>query len=134
MAKKWYTKEARFITPALNPLYFHAEGIYIDGSLFQNNTPILDNILRITVKPNRWCIVSHSISFGLPTYQGGQVGFLTKNFLWLPGQGHAQNDKIFSNGNPYGMGLNIIPVVCTAGPVDIMDIIYDASFIMEVTV
>jgi hypothetical protein len=136
MAKIWYTKDAQYTLPAWNPMYFEMDGIYIDSSLFENGTPVLDNILWISVQPDKGHLVNHSITLSIPSFASGQVTMLSKMFTWLPGQGNAQSDKIFCNGQPYGMGLNIISVLCAIilGGVNYIPIIYDVGLIMEVNI
>jgi len=136
MATKWYTKDALYTLPAWNPVYFEMDGIYIDSSLFENGTPVLDNILWISVQPDKGHIVNHSITLSTPSFANGKVTMLNKMFTWLPGQDYAQSEKIFCNGHPYGVGLNIIGVLCAIilGGVNVVPIIYDVSFIMEVKV
>jgi hypothetical protein len=136
MAKRWYTKEAQYTLPAWNPVYVTIDGIYIDSELFENTIPVQDLVLWISVQPDTWHIVNHGINFSLPIFSVGKVDFLYKQFTWLPGQGHAQSDKIFCNGHPYGMGLNPMGVSCAiiVGGVIANPIIYDVSYIMEVDV
>jgi len=134
MAKRWYTKEAQYTLPAWNPVYVTIDGIYIDSYLFENNITVLDSTLSISVQPDTWHICSHGINFSLPTFKNGVVEFLYKYFSWLPGQSHAQSDKIFCNGHPYGMGLNPMGITCAIiiGGLIGNPIIYDVSFTMEV--
>lgn len=136
MATRWYTKDAQYVLPRLNPSWFEIDGIYIDGYLFENDVRVLNNILWVSVQPEHWSYTNHQITFAIPTYSGGHVTIVNRMFTWLPGQNHTQSAKIYTNGNPYGMGLNIISVLCSIilGGVDVTDLIYNASFIMEVTV
>lgn len=136
MTTKWYTKDAAYTLPAWNPVYFEIDGIYIDSSLFEKGTPVLDTILWISVQPNKGHVVYHSITLGIPSFANGTVTMLNKMFSWLPVQRHAQSDKIFCNGNPYGVGLNIIGVLCAIilGGVNVVPITYDVSLSLEVKV
>lgn len=136
MATRWYTKTAQYTLPAWNLLYFAIDGMYIDGYLFENNVTVLDNILWLSIKPTASHIVGHGINFSLPSFNGTTVKFLYKAFTWLPFQDHAQSDKIFCNGQPYGMGVNTLGVsmAIIVGGIIANPIIYDVSFIMEVTV
>lgn len=134
MAKRWYTKEATYILPAWRPLAVHIDGLYIDGYLFDQNIPVLDNTVWISVKPRTSPAFIHSINFSVPQYINGKVNFLYKEFTWWLGQSHAQSDKIFCNGHPYGMGINLFGVACYIAGIIASDIVYDVSFIMEVDI
>lgn len=134
MAKRWYEKTAQYKLPAWKTLIFHVDGMYLDGYLFDQNIPILDNTVHITVTPQNWHSFFHEIVFSVPTYQNGVVGFLGARFGWWPTQQHTQSDKIFCSGQPYGMGVNVIGVGCLLIGVISRDIVYDVSYIMEVDI
>jgi hypothetical protein len=136
MATRWYTKDAQYVLPAWHPIWLEVDGFYVDSSLFDQNIPVLDTILWISVGLDHWSYTNHQITFAIQSYQNGQVTPLNKMFTWLPGQAHTQSDKIYCNGHPYGMGLNILAVetsMILGGP-DVTDILYDASLILEVIV
>ena len=134
MAKRWYEKTAQYRLPAWKMFAFHIDGMYLDGYLFEQNIPVLDNTVSISVTPQNWHTFFHEILFSVPTYQGGVVDFLHGHFWWWPGQQHAQTNKVFCNGHPYGMGVNTIGVSCYIGGVISRDIVYDVSYIMEVDI
>lgn len=138
MAKKYYLKETQYTLPAWNIVRAEPDALYIDGDLFSNNIPVLDNVFWISVQPDAWHIIGHQIEFVLATFNRSTntVEFLSKTFYWAPGESATKSGKVFCNGNPYGMGVNMFGVnIQIIGPTPIANpIIYDASLIMEVTV
>lgn len=130
-----YSKTARYRIPAWNMGATYMDGIYIDGALFDNNIPVRDGVIRMSVTPQYGHWVDHWADFGFPTYQNGQVIRLGHKFWWPPGSSHAQNYDFYYNGHPYGMGLNTIAAQLSLSPLPISrDIVYDVIyvFIMEV--
>lgn len=132
MAKLYYEKSATYVLPAWRIAAFHIDGMYVDGVLFENNIPVVDNTVWISLQPRNSHSFRHDIIFSIPRYSNGVVDFLYHDFWWWPGQNHAQSDKIFCNGFPYGMGINTIGVSCTLFGIISQDIIYDVDYIMEV--
>jgi len=134
MAKRWYTKDAVYVLPKGN-LYAPAlDGIYINADLFENNIPVQDCVLWITIQPRSGHSFVHKADFGVPSFQAGQVIRLSHEFWWSLGQSHSQAAKIHYNGNPYGMGLNTIAVEMRIDAWITRDVVYDVSYIMEVDV
>lgn len=135
MSKLWYTHNATYRMPAGKILALYMDGIYIDGSLFENNIPLLDCVAHIQVKPRDYHLVEHGVEFGFPSFQNGQVKRIALEFDWLPFQEHKQSKILDYYGNPYGMGLNTIAVqpYIVIFPIP-FDIIYDVSYTMEVDV
>lgn len=136
MAKKWYEKTALYTLPAWWLYNIQVDAIHIDSGLFETNTRVIDCILWISVKPRDKHGLGHSIDFGVPSYQlYGSVTRLNKMFGWAAWNNDAQSDKIFYNGNPYGMGLNTIAVEMRLSLVPLTSTIYyDVSYIMEVDI
>ena len=134
MAKRYYTKTAQYILPAWKMFAFHIDGIYVDGYLFDQNIPLLDAKMSITVTPQNWHTFFHEILLRMPKFQGGVVDFLQAHLWWWPGQQHIQNHTMYSSGYPYGMGINGIGVACYLGGIITRDIVYDVSYVMEVDV
>lgn len=135
MAKRWYLKTTQYTLPAWNVWAALLDGLYINGELFEGNIPLQDLVVWISVQPDAYHIVNHAVTFNIAVYQNGTVNFLHKTFMWYIGQGQAQSDKIFTNGQPYGIGVNMFGVSCQNMSFPIANpIIYDTHFIMEVIV
>jgi hypothetical protein len=137
MATKWYTKNAQFKLPAWQAMAYYLDGLYINDDLFYNNIPVQDMVVWISVQPDTWHIVQHQIAFDIASYNHSthKVEFLHKLFAWAIGHSEPKSDKIFCNGNPYGMGLNPFWSSIEIYGLPIANpIIYDVSFIMEVKV
>lgn len=135
MATKYYAIKAEYRLPAWSMGATYMDGIYIDGTLFENNIPVRDGVIRIDIVPQNAHWVDHWANFGFPTYQNGQVIRIGKKFWWPPGTNHAQYYDLDYNGYPYGMGLNTIAIELSLSPLPITrDIVYDVlmAFVMEV--
>lgn len=135
MDKVHYSKKAQYRIPAWDWGATYMDGIYINGTLFENNIPVHDGMVRMSVTPQYAHWVEHWANFGFPTYQNGQVIRSGHKFWWGPGASHAQTYDLRYNGHPYGMGLNTIAAQLGLSPLPISrDIVYDVIyvFIMEV--
>lgn len=133
MAKRWYQHTAVYTLPKGYIYATNMDGIYIDGDLFHNNIPVLDCVLWVSVTPRASHMIEHWIRIGVPSFNNGTVERLGLMFDWLPFQSGAKSDKLFYNGNPYGMGLNTIAaqLYLSIFPL-LVDVVYDVSYIMEV--
>lgn len=136
MGTNWYTKEAQYILPAWSAIRGETDALYIDGVLWSNNIPVLDNIVWISVQPDGTHSFRHHITFYIPTFNRAtnKVDYILQGFWWWPWEDHEQSNKVFCNGNPYGMGLNLFQVMMEIELPITRDIIYDVSLMMEVTV
>jgi hypothetical protein len=133
-----YSKTAYYTLPALSMGATYMDGIYIDGSLFDNNKRVIDGTIRIGVWPQQTHVVMHLANFGFPSFQNGRVVRIGHEFAWPAGQKAGLSYDIPYNGFPYGIGLNTIGVQLRLNPFNPIpathDIIYKVVYalILEV--
>jgi hypothetical protein len=135
MTTKYYALHRQYILPQGSFSAIYMDGIYIDGTLFSNNIPVIDGTIRIDIMPQNPDAVDRWADLGFPTFNNGQVVRVGHKFYWGPANGVAQYYDIPYNGHPYGMGLNTIAVQLSLSPLPIFrDIIFkiDFTFVIEV--
>ena len=132
---KNYSLKAQYRLPAGSFGATYMDGIYIDGTLFENNIKVLDGIVRVGVWPQNSHVVDHWANFGFPTFQNGKVVRIGHKFWWPPGSKEGKSYDLRYNGYPYGMGLNTIAAELSLSPLPItQDIVYDVVYVFTLEV
>lgn len=135
MATRRWTVTGQYRLPAGKINAVDLAAFYIDGDLFTYNIPVVDGKLMISVKPQNGHTLKHWFDVGIPSFRNGVVERIGHQFSWWPQQNHWQSGTIFYNGYPYGMGLNTVGINMTVDTFPLLrDIVYDASFTMEVEI
>lgn len=110
MSKKYYQHEGVYSLPAWNEYELHWDGIYLDAELFDNNIPIQDCVAWLSATPQGSYGTDQWLLIGFPSFDGSQVVRVGHSFHWIPYSTDTLSQKLFFNGNPYGMGLNTIAI------------------------
>jgi hypothetical protein len=135
MATKFYTKKAQYRLPAWHLGATYMDGVYIDGGLFENNTPVHDGTIRMSVTPQSAPICDNWVNIGFPSFESGKVVRIGHKFWWPPFSDKAQYHDLYYNGSPYGIGLNTIAIELTLSPLPIpSDIVYDVIIVFALEV
>jgi len=132
MAAIAYTKTSRYTLPAWEWVMRFIDGIYIDGVLFDENIPVTNTLLHVSVKPQNWHMVHHEVNFTVNPLINGAVSYITRSNTWAPFTSGEWKFTMDYAGNPYGMGLNLIFVgAFVALPISAA-VVYDVEYVMEV--
>jgi len=134
MATRRWTISGEYRLPKGKIYDIDLAAFYVDGDLFVYNVPVIDGKLMISVKPELTHSLPHELHFGVPSFKDGEVGFLSRTFIWGIGQNHWQSGTIFYGGYPYGMGLNPVRVEMNIGLPLTRDIIYNVNLTLEVEI
>ena len=134
MAKRYFTKTSTYVLPKWEFFYHWVDAIHVNSDLFENDIKVLDAKLHITIKPETWYWIKHTMGLFFPTYSAGQVSALYKENLWWEFTSGEWNTTIDSQGNPYGQGLNFILLHGVPMAPYASDIIYNAEYTLEVDV
>lgn len=134
MDKRYYVHEGVYSLPAWKLYELHWDGIYLNDELFENNIPIVDQVAWLSVTPQGSYGTYQDVMIGFPTFTNGEVVRIGHRFTWAPYQTLTLSEKLFYNGNPYGMGLNTIAIELEVTLAKHYEMSWYVHYIMEVTV